>query len=94
MTCLEIKIIIKFKFTFLEYCNEYLRYVEPKFIITFTDNNKLFYLLKSNTAKKIFIQCAWRTKINDVLGEYTDLINIRDELVGDAEQLKYLLSFK
>ena len=24
----------------------------------------------------------------------TDLINIRDELVGDAEQLKYLLTFK
>ena len=36
----------------------------------------------------------WRTKIDDVLDEYTDLINIRDELVGDAEQLKYLLSFK
>lgn len=35
-----------------------------------------------------------REKIDDVLGEYTDLINIRDELVGDAEQLKYLLSFK
>jgi hypothetical protein len=36
----------------------------------------------------------WRTKINDVLGDYTDLINIRDELAGDAEQLKYLLTFK
>ena len=36
----------------------------------------------------------WRTKINDVLDNYTDLINIRDELVADAEQLKYLLSFK
>lgn len=35
-----------------------------------------------------------RDKIDDVLGDYTDLINIRDELVGDAEQLKYLLSFK
>lgn len=35
-----------------------------------------------------------REKINDVLGNYTDLINIRDELVGDAEQLKYLLTFK
>lgn len=35
-----------------------------------------------------------REKIDDVLGEYTDLINIRDELVGDAEQLKYLLTFK
>ena len=29
-----------------------------------------------------------------VIDEYTDLINIRDELVGDAEQLKYLLTFK
>jgi len=35
-----------------------------------------------------------RTGIDDVLDKYTDLINIRDELVGDAEQLKYLLSFK
>ena len=35
-----------------------------------------------------------RTRIDDVLDNYTDLINVRDELVGDAEQLKYLLSFK
>lgn len=35
-----------------------------------------------------------RTGIDDVLDNYTDLINVRDELVGDAEQLKYLLSFK
>lgn len=35
-----------------------------------------------------------RTGIDDVLDNYTDLINVRDELVGDAEQLKYLLTFK
>lgn len=35
-----------------------------------------------------------REKIDDLLDNYTDLVNIRDELVGDAEQLKYLLSFK
>lgn len=35
-----------------------------------------------------------REKIDDVLGEYTDLINVRDELAGDIEQLKYLLTFK
>jgi len=35
-----------------------------------------------------------RNGINDVLDNYTDLINVRDELVGDAEQLKYLLTFK
>jgi hypothetical protein len=36
----------------------------------------------------------WRTKMDDILGNYSDLINIRDELVGDAEQMKYLLTFK
>ena len=35
-----------------------------------------------------------RENIDDVLAKYTDLINVRDELVGDAEQLKYLLTFK
>ena len=36
----------------------------------------------------------WKLKIDDVLNGYTDLINIRDELIADADQLKYLLSFK
>jgi hypothetical protein len=35
-----------------------------------------------------------REKIDDVLDNYTDLINVRDEIVGDVEQLKYLLTFK
>lgn len=35
-----------------------------------------------------------RKDIDDILSNYTDLINVRDELVGDAEQLKYLLTFK
>jgi hypothetical protein len=35
-----------------------------------------------------------RTGINDILDNYTDLINVRDELVGDIEQLKYLLTFQ
>lgn len=34
-----------------------------------------------------------RTKIDNILAEYTDLINVRDEMVGDLEQLKYLLTF-
>ena len=35
-----------------------------------------------------------REKIDDVLDERTDLLNIRDELLGDLDQLKYLLTFK
>ena len=36
----------------------------------------------------------WKMKIDDVLANNTDLINIRDELIGDADQLKYILTFK
>jgi hypothetical protein len=35
-----------------------------------------------------------RNKINDILGENTELISVRDELLGNVEQLKYLLTFK
>lgn len=35
-----------------------------------------------------------REKIDDILDNYTDLTNVRDEMAGDLEQLKYLLSFK
>ena len=35
-----------------------------------------------------------REKINDILDNNTELINIRDELISDLEQLKYLLTFK
>ena len=35
----------------------------------------------------------WKTKMDDVLDDNTDLINIRDEMLADAEQLKYLLTF-
>ena len=32
-------------------------------------------------------------KINDILGEHTEIINIRDELLSELEQFKYLLTF-
>lgn len=35
-----------------------------------------------------------REKIAVILDNYTDLTNVRDEMSGDLEQLKYLLSFK
>ena len=33
-------------------------------------------------------------RIDDILNNHTDLLNIRDELVSNIEQLKYLLTFK
>ena len=36
----------------------------------------------------------FKDSINDILGEHTELINIRDELLSEIEQLKYLLTFQ
>ena len=36
----------------------------------------------------------FKTKIDDILDDHTDLINIRDELLSEIDQLKYLLTFK
>ena len=35
-----------------------------------------------------------KNKINTILSNYTELINLRDELLSDLEQLKYLLTFQ
>ena len=32
-------------------------------------------------------------KINDILGEHSELISIRDDLLSELEQFKYLLTF-
>ena len=36
----------------------------------------------------------WSTKIDTILNNHTDLATIRDELVSEANQLKYLLTFQ
>ena len=36
----------------------------------------------------------FKSKIDDILADHTELINLRDELLSDLEQLKYLLTFK
>ena len=36
----------------------------------------------------------FKSKIDDILADHTELINLLDELLSDLEQLKYLLTFK
>jgi surface carbohydrate biosynthesis protein len=55
-----IKCLFKFKFSFLEYCEEYINLVKPKLIITFLDNYDLIYKLKAKNSKKIVIQNSYR----------------------------------
>ena len=56
-----LRCLLKLKFSLLDYSNEYLSFVNPKIILSFLDNYKIFYKLKKNSdQKKILIQSAWR----------------------------------
>jgi hypothetical protein len=32
--------------------------------------------------------------LDEIIGKCTELLNLRDEMIGNAEQFKYLLTFK
>ena len=57
---------LKLKFSFKEYIESYIDIVAPKFIISFSDNNCGFFLIKKRKEiKKILIQNSWKNKYND-----------------------------
>ena len=60
------KAFLTFKFSIQKYYEVFIEQVKPKVVVTFTDNNELFYKLKKKYGRtKIFIQNAWRTADND-----------------------------
>lgn len=56
-----IKMLFNLKFSNKAYIKEYIKILNPKVIITCTDNNVFFYQLKLNNIKKIAIQNGTRT---------------------------------
>lgn len=48
--------IIKLKFSKLHYIETYIEYINPKILITFLDNNELFYNISSKSITKIAVQ--------------------------------------
>ncbi len=69
-------IFLKFKFSLRHYYNEYINIVNPKILITLTDNYPIFYSFKNKNSemKKIIIQKAFRTKLpSDVLSQLKKL---------------------
>ncbi len=57
-----IKCALSFKFSFLDYTNEFIKITKPKVILSFLDNYKTFYLIKKNkNQKKIIIQNSMRS---------------------------------
>ena len=60
-----IKCLFNLRFDYLFYCNQYISSCNPKIILSFLDNYKIFYLLKKNRfQKKVLIQGSFRS------GEY------------------------
>lgn len=73
-----LKCIFKLKFTFLDYTCEYINYTGATTIITFLDNYKNAYKLKTNSKQKlIIIQNAWRSGEEMI---FTDKIISKDNV--------------
>lgn len=62
-----IKNFFKFKFSKRDYYNSYIQHVEPKIMITFSDNDLTFLQLQKFSAKKVIVQNAWKTEYDDHL---------------------------
>ena len=67
-----IKSILKKNIFFkkIDYYNEYLKTINPKIVITFNDNNKLFYKIKKNKVHSIAVQNGSRSYHNDILNYF------------------------
>ena len=59
-----IRCLLKFKFSIIDYCQEYIDQVNPKVVITLLDNNDIIYKLNLKKIKKIVIQNAYRFGTN------------------------------
>jgi surface carbohydrate biosynthesis protein len=74
----------------LNYFDNFIKYVDPKVIITFSDNYSIFYKLKvPKGARKIFIQAAYRTAVRDDIFYYTNLLKSEKKL----NSVDYMLVF-
>lgn len=93
-----LKSLFKFNFRMFDYFQEYINYVEPKFLITILDNSSQFYKFKCDSGKKVVIQNGKRTLL-DIFYEfknnknsieyYSDVLFLHNSCVGE-EYKKYI----
>ena len=77
-------------FSGIDYFNVFLSYVEPKILITFSDNYDIFYRIGNfKNIKKIFIQNGYRTETKE------DIFFNKKKLKKEKKNLKvdYMLTF-
>lgn len=69
---------LKFKFSKLDYYNTYINLVDPKFLISFKDNDHLFFLIKKKkNMKKILIQNGWKDPFFDKILNKRNFLKLR-----------------
>ena len=63
-----LKCLLKFKFTTLDYCVEFIRYVSPKLILTAFDYHTIFYKLSERTGiRTLMLQKGKRAKTEELI---------------------------
>ena len=63
-----LKCLIKFKFSSLDYCAEFIKHVSPKLILTAFDYHTIFYKLSKKTGiKTLMLQKGKRSKIDGII---------------------------
>merc|ERR1711991_1044691 len=77
-----IKILFNLQFKMIYYIHHYIKTVNPKIIITFTDNSIFFYKLKKDfpNIKFIAVQNGYRRRVGDI---YDNLSKNKDKLMAD-----------
>ena len=74
-----LRLLLRLKFKYKDYLDEYIKFVNPKVLITWIDNNLNFYEYKNDAIKKIAIQNARRTCVdNDIFFELEKKKNNKD----------------
>ena len=85
------KCLVKMKFSFREYYIEYIKYVNPKLIITYIDNNPFFYELKNRLKiKTMFIQNGLRTAIGDL---FQFVLDENSRILKDVKNKKFSVDY-
>ncbi len=78
------KLLLRLRFKYKDYLDEYIKFVNPKVLITWIDNNLNFYEYKNQRIKKIAIQNARRTAVdNDLFSNINKKINNRSKYKAD-----------
>lgn len=70
-----LKNILLLRFSVRDYVETYIKFTNPKILITLNDNNLFFYKIKNHNMTKIAIQIAYRSTRKDIFYNSKQLMN-------------------